>query len=136
MGQQAVSDPSGGTARRALFNSNQRNYDWHGAPVFAVGASPDGARFASAGGHNLVKLWDAEKGTELRDDKLPVTVRVKSWWKNSDPSFRAPMQQNDAPLTTNGRTPQRSAITSASVNGLGSLSRLLMLSSTMVSPEV
>jgi WD40 repeat protein len=50
---------------RGLFASNQRNYNGHGTPVFAVGVSPDGARFASAGGNNLVKLWDAEKGTEL-----------------------------------------------------------------------
>jgi hypothetical protein len=27
---------------------------------------------------------------------------VKSYWRNSDPSFRAPMQQNAPPLTTNG----------------------------------
>jgi len=42
------------------------------------------------------------KGGELKHEKLPFAVRVKSFWKNSDPSFRAPMQQNSEPLTTNG----------------------------------
>ncbi|MBI3879338.1 MAG: cytochrome c biogenesis protein ResB [Verrucomicrobia bacterium] len=44
----------------------------------------------------------AEKGVELKDAKLPVGVRVKSWWKNSRSAFRAPMQANQPPLTTNG----------------------------------
>ena len=45
----------------------------------------------------------AAKGTELRHEKLPFTVRVKSWWPNSEPSFRAPMMTNlPPPLTTNG----------------------------------
>ena len=39
---------------------------------------------------------------EIRHEKLPFTVRVKSYWPNSDPSFRAPMQENAPPLTTNG----------------------------------
>ena len=40
---------------------------------------------------NLVKI-----------DHLPFTFRAKSFWKNSEPSFRAPMMQNALPLTTNG----------------------------------
>ncbi|HEY6169050.1 MAG TPA: cytochrome c biogenesis protein ResB [Verrucomicrobiae bacterium] len=42
------------------------------------------------------------KGGELRHEKLPFAVRVKSFWRNSEPSFRAPMQTNDPPMTTNG----------------------------------
>jgi uncharacterized membrane protein len=43
----------------------------------------------------------AQRG-EITHDKLPFTIRVKEYWANSDPSFRAPMQQNEPPLTTNG----------------------------------
>jgi hypothetical protein len=42
------------------------------------------------------------RGGEITHDKLPFTVRVKHYWRNSDPNFRAPTQQNDPPLTTNG----------------------------------
>jgi len=42
------------------------------------------------------------KGGEVRDEHLPLTIRVKSFWKNSEPTFRAPMMQNGPPLTTNG----------------------------------
>jgi len=41
-------------------------------------------------------------GGEIIHDQLPCTVRVKHYWPNSEPNFRAPMQQNDPPLTTNG----------------------------------
>jgi hypothetical protein len=39
---------------------------------------------------------------EIRHETLPFAVRVKTFWHNSDPSFRAPMQENAPPLTTNG----------------------------------
>ena len=42
------------------------------------------------------------KGAELKHEKLPFTVRVKEFLPNSNPSFRAPMEQNGPPLTTNG----------------------------------
>jgi len=42
------------------------------------------------------------KGAELKHEKLPFTVHVKYCWLNSDPSFRAPMMQNEPPVTTNG----------------------------------
>jgi len=42
------------------------------------------------------------RGGEIQHEKLPFTVRVKSFWPNSEPNFRAPMQQNAPPLTTNG----------------------------------
>ena len=41
-----------------------------------------------------------ERGGEITHEKLPLTVRVKHYWPNSD--FRAPMQRNDPPLATNG----------------------------------
>ncbi|HZF01841.1 MAG TPA: cytochrome c biogenesis protein ResB [Methylomirabilota bacterium] len=42
------------------------------------------------------------RGGEIQNENLPFTIRVKSFWKNSEPSFRAPMMQNGPPLTTNG----------------------------------
>src|ERR1700679_3551372 len=42
------------------------------------------------------------RGGEIQNPNLPFTIRVKSFWKNSEPQFRAPMMQNAPPLTTNG----------------------------------
>ncbi len=42
------------------------------------------------------------KGGDIKSDQLPFTLRIKQFWANSQPSFRAPMQQNGPPLTTNG----------------------------------
>ena len=42
-------------------------------------------------------------GSEIRHERLPFTVRVKSWFENSEPSFRAPMmQKTNAPQASNG----------------------------------
>ena len=41
-------------------------------------------------------------GDELKIGSLPFTIRVKAFWKNSNPAFRAPMMQNAPPLATNG----------------------------------
>src|SRR5271170_7532504 len=41
-------------------------------------------------------------GGEIQNKNLPFTIRVKSYWENSEPSFRAPMMKNGPPLTTNG----------------------------------
>src|SRR5262245_44923839 len=41
-------------------------------------------------------------GGAIAHDKLPFTLRVTHFWPNSEPDFRAPMQPNDPPLTTNG----------------------------------
>jgi hypothetical protein len=42
------------------------------------------------------------RGGEIENTNLPFTIRVKFFWKNSEPEFRAPMMQNAPPLTTNG----------------------------------
>lgn len=39
---------------------------------------------------------------EVRHPELPFTVRVKSYWKNSEPAFRAPMQQNEPQQASQG----------------------------------
>ena len=42
------------------------------------------------------------QGGEIKHLDMPFTLRVKEYWRNSEPVFRAPMQQNAPPLTTNG----------------------------------
>jgi hypothetical protein len=41
-------------------------------------------------------------GGEIQNANLPFTIRVKHYWKNSEPGFRAPMTQSAPPATTNG----------------------------------
>jgi hypothetical protein len=41
-------------------------------------------------------------GGEIHDENLPFVIRVKSYWPNSEPSFRAPMMKNGPPLAPNG----------------------------------
>jgi len=42
------------------------------------------------------------RGGDIQSPNLPFTLRVKNYWKNSEPQFRAPMMQNAPPLATNG----------------------------------
>lgn len=42
------------------------------------------------------------KGEILRHEKLPFGVKVSEFWVNSEPSFRAPMQQNAPALSDKG----------------------------------
>lgn len=42
------------------------------------------------------------KGGEIQSANLPFTIRVKKYFVNSSPSFRAPMSQNGPVMTTNG----------------------------------
>lgn len=41
-------------------------------------------------------------GDGLKIDSLPFTIVVKTFWKNSDVSFRAPMMKNAPPIASNG----------------------------------
>jgi hypothetical protein len=41
-------------------------------------------------------------GETLRISSLPFDIKVKSFWKNSDVIFRAPMMKNGPPITSNG----------------------------------
>jgi hypothetical protein len=50
----------------------------------------------------IVPLQRLVHGGEIKSEQLPFAVRVKSFSKNSSPSFRAPMMKNGPPLTTNG----------------------------------
>ncbi|HXS69758.1 MAG TPA: hypothetical protein VN761_13015, partial [Candidatus Polarisedimenticolia bacterium] len=42
------------------------------------------------------------KGGDITSPQLPFTLRVKEYFVNSEPTFRAPMQQNGPPMATNG----------------------------------
>jgi hypothetical protein len=42
------------------------------------------------------------QGGDISNPQLPFTVRVKSYWHNSNAAFRAPMMQNGPPLAPNG----------------------------------
>jgi ResB-like family len=45
--------------------------------------------------------WLARGGV-IQDTNLPFAIRVKQYWINSEPGFRAPMMQNGPPLASNG----------------------------------
>jgi hypothetical protein len=42
------------------------------------------------------------RGGTIQDPNLPFSIQVKDYWKNSEPSFRAPMMTNGPPLANNG----------------------------------
>jgi hypothetical protein len=59
---------------------------------------------SAAGGEEVVAIPGRllASGGEIQDGNLPFTIRVKNYWENSEPSFRAPMMKNGPPLTANG----------------------------------
>jgi hypothetical protein len=42
------------------------------------------------------------EGAQIQNTGLPFTIRVKSYWKNSVPSYRSSMMKNGPPLAANG----------------------------------
>lgn len=42
------------------------------------------------------------RGGVIQNASLPFTIRAQQFWKNSEPTFRAPMVQNGPPFATNG----------------------------------
>jgi hypothetical protein len=59
---------------------------------------------SGAGGEEVVAIPGRllAHGGEIQNGNLPFTIRVKSFWENSETSFRAPMMKNRPPLTANG----------------------------------
>jgi hypothetical protein len=57
-------------------------------------------------GNEIIAIAESalKAGGDLTTKKtgLPFTVRIKSFWKNSDLNFRAPMMQNAPPMASNG----------------------------------
>ena len=74
------------------YSESPRNYEL----VFSSAAGTNGEQVVAIPGQLLAR------GGEIKIASLPFTVRVKNFWKNSEPSFRAPMLQNGPPLATNG----------------------------------
>jgi hypothetical protein len=74
------------------YSESPRNYE-------LIFTTDDGAN-----GEQVVSIPDKllARGGEIQNANLPFAIRVKSFWKNSEASFRAPMMQNAPPLTTNG----------------------------------
>jgi len=58
--------------------------------------------FASGDVVTAIPVKLLSPGDTLKIDSLPFTIRVKSFWKNSDANFRAPMMQNSPPIASNG----------------------------------
>jgi len=74
------------------YSESPRNYEL----IFTSEENPNEEEVVSISDKLLAR------GGEIQNAHLPFTIRVKSFWKNSEPSFRAPMMQNGPPLTTNG----------------------------------
>jgi ResB-like family len=74
------------------YSESPRNYE-------LVFTTEDGAN-----GEQVVAIPDKllAGGGEIQNTNLPFAIRVKFFWKNSEPSFRAPMLQNGPPLAPNG----------------------------------
>ena len=64
--------------------------------IFRTPTGPDTERVISVPASLLAR------GGVIENTNLPFAIRVKQFWINSEPSFRAPMMQNGPPLATNG----------------------------------
>jgi len=74
------------------YAESSRNFEL----AFTTDSGTDSEKVIALPGRLLAKAGD------IQDKNLPFTIRVKSYWPNSEPSFRAPMMKNDPPVTTNG----------------------------------
>jgi hypothetical protein len=59
---------------------------------------------SDSGSEQLVTIPEQEltEGAQIQDAKLPFSIRVKTYWKNSVPSYRSSMVKNGPPLAANG----------------------------------
>jgi hypothetical protein len=74
------------------FSESPRNYEL----IFTSAENANEETVVSIPGKLLAR------GGEIQNTNLPFAIRIKSFWKNSEMAFRAPMMQSDPPLTTNG----------------------------------
>ena len=58
--------------------------------------------FAAGNEITAIPASRLQPGAVVSVNSLPFAVHVKSFWRNSDVNFRAPMMANAAPLATNG----------------------------------
>jgi hypothetical protein len=97
----------GQLATDMLARESQMRFVENETKSYAESARNNELAFTSnsgAGGEEVVAIPGRllARGGEIQDGNLPFTIRVKSFWENSDLSFRAPMMKNGPPLTTNG----------------------------------
>ncbi len=74
------------------YAESMRNYEL----AFTSDSGTDGEEIVAIAGHQLMN------GGDIQNTNLPFTIHVKTFWKNSESSFRAPMMKNEPPLTSNG----------------------------------
>lgn len=73
------------------YAESMRNYE-----LAVTSDSTDGEEVVAIPGRFL------SRDRDIQNANLPFTIRTKSFWENSEVTFRAPMMKNDPPLTTNG----------------------------------
>jgi hypothetical protein len=81
-----------------FFENQTRAYSesWHNNELAFTSDSGNGEEVVAIPERLLTS------GSEITNKSLPFTVHIDSYWTNSEPSFRAPMMKNGAPLTPNG----------------------------------
>jgi hypothetical protein len=97
----------GQLATDMLARESQINFTEGQTKAYAESARNNELAFSTdngAGGEEVIAIPGRllAEGGEIQNANLPFTIRVKSYWENSEPTFRAPMMKNGPPLTTNG----------------------------------
>lgn len=98
---QLATDMFARESRMSFAEGEWRNYseDFQKTELVFLSDTTDAAM------NDVVAIPEAQltAGAEIRVERLPFTVRVKAWFPNSEPSFRAPMmQKTNAPQAANG----------------------------------
>jgi hypothetical protein len=85
-----------------LARETQMHFDEGQTRSYAVSATDSELVFQTGDEVTAIPAKLLKSGSELKIGSLPFVIRVKSFWKNSEPSFRAPRMQNGPPLAKNG----------------------------------
>jgi len=97
----------GQLATDMLAHESQMHFNEGETKSFAESSRNNELAFTSEsgnGGEDVIAIPARllERGGDIQDKNLPFTIRVKTYWANSEASFRAPMMKNGPPLTANG----------------------------------
>lgn len=100
LGGQLATDIFSRETQMRVFEGEAKNYSESGMDYELAFVSDADARTEDV---VVIPQRLLARGGELKHEKLPFAVRVKSWWPNSTLEFRAPMATNlPPPITTNG----------------------------------
>ena len=80
------------------YSEGHREYEL----AFTRDAGPDREEAVVIPEEIVAETAGQADGGKITHEKLPFTVRVQKFWRNSSPSFRAPMSKNAPALATNG----------------------------------